>query len=268
MAMISTCIAPMIVVSTSCLPVSGTCCLSSRPLLARVSLMVKDGIRDAMAPRHDDCAPDDCAAIRQLVDDWALLRDAGRWDEFAEVWHDDGWMTATWFQGPYEEFVEVSREGFERGVQISHFLGGHTCVVEGDRAIAQTKMKIEQRATVHGVDVDVTCSGRFYDFLERRHGRWGLVRRQPVYERDRLDLVDPAASLQLESGLLAAFPPGYRHLAYVQESVGYRVMTGLPGLTGPEVELLCAEGRQWLAGSAAPGAPLHDPRGAEKSGGV
>lgn len=64
------------------------------------------------------------ARVRKVVEDWAVLRDAGDWDAFSRVWHPEGWMTATWFQGPYHEFIAVSREGFERGVQIAHFLGG------------------------------------------------------------------------------------------------------------------------------------------------
>jgi SnoaL-like domain len=196
---------------------------------------------------------DDDAQVRKIVEDWALLRDAGAWEAFAGVWHADGWMTATWFQGPYREFIRVSRKGFERGVQIAHFLGGHTSSIAGDRAIAQTKMKIEQRAVVHDVIVDVTCSGRFYDFLERRDGRWGIVRRQPIYEKDRIDLVDPAAELRLDPALLGRFPAGYRHLAYIQEQIGYSVLGNLPGLTGPEVELLYREGELWLTGSPTPG---------------
>jgi len=196
------------------------------------------------------------AQIRQVVEDWAVYRDAGLWDEFAALWHDDGWMTATWFQGPAAEFIKVSRAGFEHGVRIAHFLGGFTCQIAGDRAIAQTKMKIEQRASVAGVDVDVTCTGRFYDFLERRLGRWGLVRRQPIYEKDRLDVIDPGASLRIDADKLAMFPHGYRFLGYVQEAQGDKVLRGLPGLRGPEVELLYREGAGWLAGSASPGVPL------------
>ena len=52
-------------------------------------------------------------------------------------------------------------------------------------------MTINQRAEVDGVLVDVVCTGRFYDFLEKREGRWGIVRRQPIYEKDRMDPVDP-----------------------------------------------------------------------------
>ena len=67
----------------------------------------------------------------------------------------------------------MSKQGFERGVSILHFLGGFTCDVAGDRAISQVKMTINQRAEVDGVLVDVVCTGRFYDFLEKRAGPLG-----------------------------------------------------------------------------------------------
>ncbi len=198
---------------------------------------------------------DDRAALRDLVENWALWRDAGDWERFATVWHPDGWMTATWFQGPAAEFIAVSREGFERGISILHFLGGHTADLAGDRAVAQTKMTINQRAEVDGVEVDVVCTGRFYDFCARHDGRWTIARRQPVYEKDRLDPVDPATTLILDPALLDRFPPGYRHLGYLQTKAGFTVKPGLPGLTGPAVERLYAEGAAWLAGSATPGDP-------------
>jgi hypothetical protein len=198
---------------------------------------------------------DDVQAIRQLIDNWALWRDAGDWERFATVWHDDGWMSATWFQGPAAKFIEVTKEGFDHGVSILHFLGGSTCDVAGTRAIAQTKMTISQRAKVDGVEVDVVCTGRFYDFLEKREGRWGVVRRQPIYEKDRMDPVDPSARLALDAALLAEFPEGYRHLGYLQSKNGFTVKKGLPGLRNEAVQRLYAEGKAWLAGSEKPGQP-------------
>jgi len=190
----------------------------------------------------------DRQAIRELIENWAVWRDAGDWERFRTVWHPDGRMMATWFQGPAEEFIKVSREGAARGVSILHFLGGSSIDVAGDRAIGQTKMTISQRAAVHDVLCDVVCTGRFYDFVERRDGRWGIVLRQPIYEKDRLDPVDPAAQLRLDPDLLAKFPEGYRHLAYLQTQIGYKVKVDMPGLTGPEVEALYARGEAWLAG--------------------
>ena len=66
----------------------------------------------------------DTEAIRELIENWVVWRDAGDWERFRTVWHDDGRMMATWFQGTGDEFIRVSREGFERGVRILHFLGG------------------------------------------------------------------------------------------------------------------------------------------------
>jgi SnoaL-like protein len=192
----------------------------------------------------------DRLAVRELVENWAVWRDARDWDRFRTVWHDDGRMMATWFQGPAAEFIRVSEEGFARGVRILHFLGGTSVDLAGDRAIAQTKMTITQRAPVDGVVCDVVCTGRFYDFLERRGGRWGLVLRQPIYEQDRLDPVDPAARLELDRATLARFPEGYRHLAYLQDRIGYQVKPDMPGLTGPEVERLYQRGSAWLAGGS------------------
>ena len=190
--------------------------------------------------------------VRELVENWALWRDAGDWERFRTVWHDDGRMMATWFQGSADEFIDASREGWRRGVSILHFLGGSTVDVAGDRAIAQTKMTISQRAKVHGALCDVLCTGRFYDFLEKRGGRWGLVLRQPIYEKDRMDPVDPAQRVELDRDLLTRFPEGYRHLAYLQTQAGFTVKPDMPGLKGPEVEALYARGARWLEGKSPP----------------
>src|SRR4051794_31439588 len=154
-------------------------------------------------------------SIREVVENWVVWRDAGDWERFRGVWHPDGRMMATWFQGPADEFIEVSRAGWNKGVSILHFLGGSSIDVAGGRAIAQTKMTISQRAALDGIACDVVCTGRFYDFFEKRDNEWRVLLRQPIYEKDRLDPIDPAAHLQLDPNLLMQFPEGYRHLAYV-----------------------------------------------------
>lgn len=190
----------------------------------------------------------DHRAIREIVENWALWRDARQWDRFRTLWHREGTMWATWFQGPYEDFIKVSQDGFDRGARIQHMLGGTTVDIKKRRAIAQTRMTISQRATVEGVLCDVTCTGRFYDFLEKRKGRWGIVLRRLVYERDRIDPVEPGAKLKLDRDLLMQFPEGYRHLAYLQAKTGYKVKADLPGLEGPALDALYAKGAAWLKG--------------------
>jgi hypothetical protein len=198
--------------------------------------------------------------IIEVVQNWALWRDAGDWERFRTVWHDDGWMTATWFQGPAAKFIEVSKAGFDKGVSILHFLGGSSVDVRGRRAVAQTKMTISQRGNLDGEVVDVVCTGRFYDFFEKRllegapSERWGIVRRQPIYEKDRMDPLDPSVRIKLDPDLLGSIPEGYRHLGYLQSKLGFKVKRDLPQLKGAEVEKLYRQGQAWLdgAGSAFP----------------
>ena len=190
----------------------------------------------------------DRLAIREIVENWVLWRDARRWDRFRTLWHPEGQMWATWFQGSYEDFIAVSQQGFDKGARIHHMLGGTTLEFAGERAIAETKLSIAQRAEVDSVLCDVTCWGRAYDFVDRREGRWALVLRRHIYEKDRIDPVDPAAKLSLDPALLARFPEGYRHLAYLQSRVGYTVKNDLPGLEGSALEALYAQGAAWLRG--------------------
>lgn len=192
----------------------------------------------------------DRLAIRDLIENWVVWRDAGDWDRFRTVWWDDGRMVATWTQGTADEFIAMSKAGWAKGVSIMHFLGGQSIDLAGNRAISQTKMTIAQRALVHDVNVDVMLTGRFYDFLEKRDGRWGLVLRQPIYEKDRMDPVVPGTPLKLDADLLASFPEGYRHLAYLQTQIGYKIKPDMPGLTGRAVEALYASGKKWLNGEA------------------
>jgi hypothetical protein len=157
-------------------------------------------------------------------------------------------MMATWFQGTAEEFIRVSREGMDRGVSIFHALGGSSLEIAGPRALAQTRTMISQRGLVHGVQCDVVCIARFYDFFEKRNGRWAIVLRRLIYEKDRMDPVNPSETISLDANLLGRFPEGYRHLAYLQTNIGFNVKTDLPGLRGPEVEALYSRGKRWLAG--------------------
>jgi hypothetical protein len=172
----------------------------------------------------------DRQAIRELIENWVIWRDAGDWDRFRGVWHEDGRMMATWFQGPAEEFIEVSRAGFQKGVRILHFLGGTSVDLAGDRAVAQTKMTISQRDLVHDVLCDVVCTGRFYDFVERRNGRWAIVLRQPIYEKNRLDPVDAEHLTKLQLVDMQLFADVVApHRAHA-EAVTARAIAGTHGL--------------------------------------
>jgi hypothetical protein len=190
------------------------------------------------------------AEIRRVVESWVIYRDAGLFDRLLTLWHDDGVMMTTWSQVSAVEFIRLSTAAFARGMRSTHFSGGCAIDIRGSRAIAQSKMSITQRASIDGIVCDALCIGRFYDFFEQRAGEWKIVLRQPVYERDRLDPVDPTVRLELDPELLAEFPDGYRHLGYLQTKAGMTVKKDLPGLTGPAIEDLYARGWAWLDGQS------------------
>ena len=185
--------------------------------------------------------------IRDLLENWVIWRDAGDWERFATVWHPDGRMSATWFQADAPDFVAACRRAFENGVTGLHVLGGSSIDVNGARAGAQTRMQIVQRGRLDGVEVDVTCFGRFVDALERQDGEWAMLLRQPVYELDRVAPVDPGLAPTLDDALLQAFPDGYRHLAYLQSRMGFDVRRDLPGTRGPAIASLNERMARWLA---------------------
>lgn len=197
----------------------------------------------------------DRLAIRELIENWVVARDTGDWERLASLWHEDGRMVTTWCEVPAGDFVALARKASANAAASAvHAMGGSSIDVSGERALSQSKMTLTQRAPLHGVLVDVTCTGYFFDLLERRVGRWGLVLRHPIYEADRIDVVDRSRTLQpLDGELLGRFPAGYRHLGYLQTQMGLIVRTDLPGRSGPAVDALRQCGRRWLAGADTAG---------------
>lgn len=191
-------------------------------------------------------------AIRELIENWVIWRDSGQWDRLASTFHPDGWMVATWQTAPAHSFVDGSRAAWDKGAKAAHTLSGSSIDLAGPRAVAQTKMSIMQRANIHDIWVEITCRGRFYDFLEKRDGLWAILLRQPIYEFDRIDPLEDGRLPLFDEDRLNHWPEGYRHLAYAQSLMGADVRTDLPGLKGPEVEALYARGRSWLGDAISP----------------
>jgi hypothetical protein len=192
---------------------------------------------------------EDKATIRELIESWVVWRDMGEWDRLREIWHSDGRMAASWREGTAEEFIEGNQQGWDNGLDILHQLGGSVVLISGrgHRAMSFTKMVISQRAAIHGTYCDVTAQARHFDLWEKRDGRWGLLDRRSIFDRDRLDTVDPNASVELDESILASFPTAYQHLAYLQASLGYPVRTDLPHLRSRAAAVLFRTGEDWLA---------------------
>jgi len=128
----------------------------------------------------------------------------------------------------------VNQEGWKR-VSASCICSADSVEIAGKPAIAQTKMTISQASAVHDVQVDVLCTGRFYDSLRSRLALGHRLRRL-FYEKDRMDPVDPSAPLKLiqNSG---AIPEATKHLAYLHPA-SIQGQDGYAGLNGPDADAL------------------------------
>jgi hypothetical protein len=190
----------------------------------------------------------DRAAIVEAVQNWGLWRDTGRWDRLRSLYTADAIQHTTWFVGPAAEFIDRCVESARRGGRSQHFIGASSVDLNGERAIAETRLVLLVRGTLQGSEVDVTCYGRSYDRFVRLGGEWRIGRREMIYEKDRLDPVDPASTIKLDAKELARYPSGYRHLAYLQASGGARITPDLPVPGSDALARLYAEGEKWLTG--------------------
>lgn len=191
---------------------------------------------------------DDKQDIAEVVQNWALWRDGGNWAKLRTAFHRDGVMTATWFTGTADVFIGHCKAAWEKGSRSGHFIGGTVARLNGAKAIAESRLILHTRGPADGVEVDVTCYGRFYDRFVKEAGVWSILRRNVVYEKDRMDPVRPGTAPQLDDTLLKRFPEGYRHIAYVQSKAGLTVNPDLPTPRSAALEKLVAEADAWLAG--------------------
>ena len=188
----------------------------------------------------------DRAAILAAVVHWALWRDTGRWEKLRALYTDDAIQHTTWFVGPAREFIERIASRPLGGSQL--FVGACAVELNGDRAIAETRLMLLVRGALQQTEVDVTCYTRSYDRLVRTAGAWRIQQREMIYEKDRLDPVDPLARITLDAAALAQYPVGYRHLAYLQAAGGGRITPDLPVAGSEALKRLYAAGEQWLRG--------------------
>jgi len=188
--------------------------------------------------------------IVEVIQRWGFARDEGDWERLASTFHPEGTITVSWFSGRLSDFIEASREMRRTRRGGKHDIGGSRIEVRGDRALAETNVKIMGRRPLHGVECDSIAWGRFVDFFERR-SRWAICRRVAVYEKDRIDPVLPGTAIAFDVERLAAMPAAYRFLAYSLSLNGFPVSNDLPTDDSPALDELRRDGIAWLEGDNA-----------------
>lgn len=192
----------------------------------------------------------DKIACAELVQAWGFARDQGRWDDLLAIFHPGGEIAVSWFRGPYTEFVAHCQRNFGRGSEAKHLLWPARILVNGDRATAETNVAILVRQTIEGVPTDLTSYGRFLDRIEKRGGEWRMVERATLYEKDRLDPVEPSPAFDalMAKADAAKYPAPYRYMGYRVNAAGRSLAEPVHHDRRPETEALKARYAEWLAG--------------------
>jgi hypothetical protein len=203
----------------------------------------------------DLSAVSDKIACADVIQNWGVFRDQGRWKELRATFTPDGHISVSWFRGPFEQFVERCRASFGAGHSWSrHHLFAPTVTVNGDRATAETPVIIRVRQPFGGIAVDLTSCSRFLDRLERHDGRWRIAERAAIYERDRLDPVEPSPAFDqlFDDANTAQYPEQYRYMAFrLAHAEGRSLASVIYRDGGPETADLYTRFSGWLSGSAA-----------------
>jgi hypothetical protein len=195
----------------------------------------------------------DKLACAELIQAWGVYRDQGRWPELRATFTPDGHISVSWFCGPFADFVELCRKSFEAGTAWSrHHLFPANVRLAGDRAVAETSVVIRVRQNFGSVPVDLTSCGRFLDRLERRGGAWLIAERAAIYERDRIDPVEPSRAFDdlFTAADTARHPEQYRYMAFRLAHAGRSLAAIIYRDREPETAELTARFFAWLdAGS-------------------
>ena len=196
----------------------------------------------------------DKIACAELIQAWGVARDQGKWKDLRATFTPDGHISVSWFRGPFDQFVERCRSAFNAGHTWSrHHLFAPTIKLNGDRATAETSVVIRVRQKFNGIDVDLTSCSRFLDRLERHSGGWLIAERAAIYERDRLDPVEPSSEFDaLFAEDTSHYPEQYRYMAFrIAHAEGRALAPVVYRDGGPETADLYARFAAWLAGGTA-----------------
>lgn len=192
----------------------------------------------------------DVTEIAQLIQRWGLCRDQGRWVDLARCFTADGTISVTWFTGTFADFIAASKRAYQpSSPRVKHLIGLPVIELRGDRALAETNIQILGRFSIGAVQVDNTSFARFLDRLVRTSEGWRIERREAIYEKDRLDPVEPGPEFDafMAGTDFSAVPEPYRYLGYRLLSSGRQLHPGIV-CDGPDSERLLAEAREWLQG--------------------
>lgn len=183
--------------------------------------------------------------ILDLMTGW-MHRDLANWDGLAQLFHSDGTIEVTWFEGLAKDFIEGSIKMAKSDFRSKHFVGQPIVRFNGHKAIAETNAMI----IVENVALSLGCitHNRFYDLVENRNGAWKIVRRQTIYDTGYFTF--PVGMVEIDRDIVSKYPREYAALAYLLERSGFSVRRVFATKASQLETEMKQEGEAWLSSRA------------------
>ena len=182
--------------------------------------------------------------LNDLVNGW-IHRDLGEWAQLRDLFHPDGTIEITWFEGLASDFVDGSMRMGASDLRTKHLitLPRITFNAEGTKAMLETNAVIIAENVK--LNIGCECHNRFFDLAEKRDGVWKLFHRQSIYDMGTFTF--PQGCVEIEPSVVARYPREYAPLAYLLEKSGFP-LGRVFATRGSELETrMKAEGQRWLA---------------------
>ena len=189
--------------------------------------------------------------IASLLIRWGHARDSDDWETLAGCFHDDATIHISWISGPAKDFIARSQAMAttrKPGEHIKHVTSGPWIQIKRDRAFSRCHANLYIRTTLDGHEFDLQSWLRFFDLLERRDNVWRIVKRTAVYEKDRLEPVDPRGVPNdfFADMDLSVFPASAKFLSYWLLRIGHLPSPNIISVYSDEERSLREEGEKWL----------------------
>ena len=189
--------------------------------------------------------------IEELVYRWGMARDADDWDALDGCFHADGNIHISWISASKTEFVSRSRDMAARrqkGAHMKHVITGPRRECQGQRGISSTNAILYIRDSIGDVWFDIESHIRFFDRTECRDGKWRILERTALYDKDRIDTVYHGHSLKDLPGMadLAQFQSEAQYLCWWLKSKGMQPLKDLITVYSDDERLLRVRFAEWL----------------------
>lgn len=200
---------------------------------------------------NNSAALEDEHQIASLLTRWGHARDSDDWEVLARCFHDEATIHILWMSGPARDFIARSRSmaaARKPGIHIKHVISGFWIGIEQNHAFSRCHANLYVRTAIAGHEFDLQSWMRFFDLLEKRDNVWRIVKRTAVYDKDRLDPVDPRIVPQdlLAPMDLSLFPQAAKFLCYLQQLSGHPLAEDIVCAHSDRERSLREEGEMWI----------------------